>query len=97
MNLFENHINRKNHVANAYNEDIFAKVLNDKVSESYRDEVKLEFKGLTGSRKHNTELGMLIQGQACGQGYALCEHYIQFCCVTNIPLAMLQQNMNRYH
>lgn len=57
-NLFENHVNRRNHVANAYHEDIFAKVIPDKVSESIRDEVKVQFEGVTASRQRNIELGL---------------------------------------
>ena len=63
MNLFENHVNRRNHVANAYHEVIYAKVINDKKSESIREEVKVEFKGLTLGRQNNIELGMCMHYQ----------------------------------
>merc|ERR1711884_766817 len=55
-NTLENHFNRRNHVANAYHEDVYAKVISDKVSQSIRDEVKAQFKGVTVGREHNREL-----------------------------------------
>ena len=57
-NVLENHYNRRNHVANAYDEDVYAKVISDKVSQSIRDEVKLQFKGVTLGRQNNRELGL---------------------------------------
>ena len=47
-------------MANAYHEVIYAKVINDKKSESIREEVKVEFKGLTLGRQNNIELGMFV-------------------------------------
>ena len=40
-----NHFNRRNHVANDYHEDIYAKVIPDRVSQSIRDSIKAEIKG----------------------------------------------------
>ena len=55
-----NHFNRRNHVANAYHEDVYAKVINDKVSQSIRDgvEVQIEAEGVTVGRQNNRELGL---------------------------------------
>ena len=62
-NVLENHFNRRNHVANAYDEDVYAKVISDKVSQSIRDEVKLQFKGVTLGRQNNRELGLFYNCQ----------------------------------
>ena len=53
-----NHVNRRNHVANAYDEDIFVKVISDKDSQSIRDEVKVLMKGVNLGRQNNRELGL---------------------------------------
>ena len=55
-----NHFNRRNHVANDYHEDIYAKVIPDKVSQSIRDGINAEIKGVTVGREHNRELGMFV-------------------------------------
>ena len=55
-----NHFNRRNHVANDYHEDIYAKVIPDRVSQSIRDSIKAEIKGVTVGREHNRELGMFV-------------------------------------
>ena len=53
-----NHFNRRNHVANAYHEDIYAKVISDKVSQSIRDDVKVQIKGVAVGKQINRELGL---------------------------------------
>ena len=55
-NTLENHVNRRNHVANAFDEEIYAKVINDKASESVRDAIDLDFKGINIGRQHTREL-----------------------------------------
>ena len=55
-----NHFNRRNHVANDYHEDIYAKVIPDKVSQSIRDSIKAEINGVTVGREHNRNLGMIV-------------------------------------
>ena len=46
--------------ANDYHEDIYAKVIPDKVSQSIRDGINAEIKGVTVGREHNRELGMFV-------------------------------------
>ena len=53
-----NHVNRRNHVANAYHEDVYAKVISDTVSQSIRDGVEVQIKGVTVGRQNNRELGL---------------------------------------
>ena len=43
-NSLENHLVRKNHVANNYHEVIHAQVLSDKNSEKAREDIKYEIK-----------------------------------------------------
>merc|ERR1711915_783731 len=45
-NSLENHRVRKNHVANACDEVIYAQVLNDKDSETAREHIAMEFGGI---------------------------------------------------
>ena len=57
-NMGNNHVNRRNHVANAYHEDVYAKVINDKVSQSIRDGVAVQIEGVVVGRQNNRELGL---------------------------------------
>merc|ERR1739848_701204 len=52
----ENHVNRRNHVANAYHEVIYAKVVNDKSSQSVRDAIEVDFKGVNIGRQNTREI-----------------------------------------
>ena len=55
-NTLENHVNRRNHVANAYHGVIYAKVVNDKASESIRDAIEIDFKGVNIGRQNTREI-----------------------------------------
>ena len=55
-NMLENHFNRRNHVANASGVVILAKVINDKASQTLRDAVEAEFKGIKIGKTNTREL-----------------------------------------